>query len=202
MGRDLQFARTDRAIVDAVLRLLAKKPLEKITVADVTAEALVNRSTFYQHYADKYEVLERLQERYMDEIIERTAAVRAAEVSDISEVDAVFGAFFDEHRDVLRLLFSIKTDTFDLQVRLERGLRDALLRAGGTLSPVEIDMMSGMGMRFFGWYLTHEKASGAYSTLFFQSCLDIALYSFGLGGDPNAKDELLSWIRTKLTPAN
>jgi len=43
---------------EALLALLEKKDIEFITVTEVTKKAGVNRSTFYLHYDDVYELLE------------------------------------------------------------------------------------------------------------------------------------------------
>lgn len=37
---------------------MKSKPFEQIKVSDICNEALINRSTFYDHYADKYDLLE------------------------------------------------------------------------------------------------------------------------------------------------
>ena len=171
MGRDLQYARTDRAIVDAVLRLLARKGIEKISIADITEEALVNRSTFYQHYADKYAVLEHLQAQYIGELLEQMRIVRATPQIGFSEIDGVYGAFFDRHRDVLRQLLSIRTETFDLKGQLEQLLQREMATSLPGLSPLELRMLTAMSMQFYSYYLEHERANDAYSTLYFQSCL-------------------------------
>ena len=59
MKRIKQFERTDRDITNALLLLLEKNRFEKITVAQIIEEAGINRSTFYQHFSDKYEIVER-----------------------------------------------------------------------------------------------------------------------------------------------
>ena len=43
---------------EALLSLLEKKPFDFITVTDITKKAGVNRSTFYLHYDNVYELLE------------------------------------------------------------------------------------------------------------------------------------------------
>lgn len=62
MKRIKQFERTDRDNTNALLLLLEKNRFEKITVAQIIEEAGINRSTFYQHFSDKYEIVERLQD--------------------------------------------------------------------------------------------------------------------------------------------
>ncbi|QHZ49184.1 TetR/AcrR family transcriptional regulator [Bacillus sp. NSP9.1] len=41
----------------ALFHLLAEKEWEKISVQDITKQANLNRTTFYQHYQDKYDLL-------------------------------------------------------------------------------------------------------------------------------------------------
>lgn len=53
---DLRVLRTRKAIEQALISLLGRLPLEKITVQDICQEAMVNKGTFYRHYHDKYEV--------------------------------------------------------------------------------------------------------------------------------------------------
>lgn len=50
---DPRIARTRRSLQAALVDLARERPLESITVADITARAGVNRSSFYQHYSDK-----------------------------------------------------------------------------------------------------------------------------------------------------
>jgi len=55
---DLRVQRTRRLLREAFMQLLAKKDFPSITVQDITEQALINRTTFYDHYVDKYELLE------------------------------------------------------------------------------------------------------------------------------------------------
>ncbi len=45
-------------IADSLKALLTKKTMEKITVSDITELAGIIRPTFYNHFSDKYEILE------------------------------------------------------------------------------------------------------------------------------------------------
>lgn len=64
MPENPQFVRTDKAIKQALISLLKVKSFEKITVQDILDETPVTRSTFYKHYHDKYEIVERMQDEY------------------------------------------------------------------------------------------------------------------------------------------
>lgn len=47
-----------RTLAQAFKELLCKGPIEKITIKDITDKAGVTRTTFYNHFHDKYEILE------------------------------------------------------------------------------------------------------------------------------------------------
>lgn len=62
MKTDLRVRYTRKVIRDAFLKLLQEKPLAKITVREVCELAEINRGTFYKHYLDCYDLMEKLQE--------------------------------------------------------------------------------------------------------------------------------------------
>ena len=59
---DLRIERTKRSIINAFIELRAKKPLEKITVKELSELAYINKATFYSHYHDIYDLSEQLEE--------------------------------------------------------------------------------------------------------------------------------------------
>ena len=65
MQNNPQYIRTDKAIKQALMKLLKTKSFEKITVQDILDETPVTRSTFYKHYHDKYEIAEKMQEDFL-----------------------------------------------------------------------------------------------------------------------------------------
>jgi AcrR family transcriptional regulator len=55
---DLRVRRTRKLLQEAFLKLMSQKSFQAITVQDISAEAMVNRSTFYDHFVDKYALME------------------------------------------------------------------------------------------------------------------------------------------------
>lgn len=55
---DLRIKRTYKLLSEALKKLMKQKPFDKITVTDICDEAMVHRTTFYCHFADKYELLQ------------------------------------------------------------------------------------------------------------------------------------------------
>lgn len=64
---DLRVKKTRNSIVNAFLQLRAKKPLERITVKELSDLAEINKATFYLHYNDIYDLSEQLE----NELFER-----------------------------------------------------------------------------------------------------------------------------------
>ena len=52
---------TKKLIKDALIDLMDKKTINKITVKEICQYADINRSTFYLHYTDQYALLEEIE---------------------------------------------------------------------------------------------------------------------------------------------
>jgi len=70
---DPRVKRTRSLILRSFEGLLAEKGFESISVQDVTGKAEINRATFYAHFSDKYELLDRsISLMFLQEIEKRT----------------------------------------------------------------------------------------------------------------------------------
>ena len=74
-GSDLRVRMTKKMLIDAFLRLRKQKPLRRLTVSELCAEAGVGRGTFYAHYQDVYDLAEKLEEEFLAEF---SATLRSA----------------------------------------------------------------------------------------------------------------------------
>lgn len=54
---DLRVIKTKNLIYNTLIELMKDKTFEEIKVSDICNKALINRSTFYSHYEDKYDLL-------------------------------------------------------------------------------------------------------------------------------------------------
>ena len=54
---DLRVIKTKNLIYSTLMNLMKEKTFEEIRVSDICNRALINRSTFYAHYEDKYDLL-------------------------------------------------------------------------------------------------------------------------------------------------
>lgn len=80
---DLRVIKTKKLLYDSLLELMKDKPFEEIKVSDICDRALINRSTFYAHYSDKYELfssyIESLKEALSKELEKNTNITNSRE---------------------------------------------------------------------------------------------------------------------------
>ncbi len=62
-------------IKEAFMALLIEKGFEATRVSDIVSRAQINRTTFYRHYTDKYDLAERLTDVLFAEVNEQMAAM-------------------------------------------------------------------------------------------------------------------------------
>ena len=59
---------TEKRIEDSLLQLMKEQTFETISIRQLIDLAEVNRSTFYRHYLDKYDLLEKIENRLLDDL--------------------------------------------------------------------------------------------------------------------------------------
>lgn len=67
---DKRVIKTRSAVFNAVLELAAEKELNKITVVELCDRANINKSTFYLHYKDKNDCLEKCFDYLTDRVLD------------------------------------------------------------------------------------------------------------------------------------
>lgn len=67
-GIDNRVRYTRMMIEQSFLELLAEKPAGKVTVTELCQRAQINRATFYKHYLDIADLLEKMEESLFDQI--------------------------------------------------------------------------------------------------------------------------------------
>lgn len=65
---DRSSIKTRESLKKALIILLKTERLEKITIKSIADKANVNRNTFYTHYKDKYDVLEDIEDSFLEYI--------------------------------------------------------------------------------------------------------------------------------------
>ena len=60
--------KTKQLIQQSFIELLAEKPFDNITVGDISKVAGINRGTFYLHYLDKYDLLDKIEQQLFEDL--------------------------------------------------------------------------------------------------------------------------------------
>lgn len=66
--QDRRIKRTKMLLQNALVDLMLEKAVGKISVKELTQQADVNRSTFYLHYLDIYDMLEQMENEFVETI--------------------------------------------------------------------------------------------------------------------------------------
>jgi AcrR family transcriptional regulator len=65
---DLRTLRTRKKIRTALYQLVEAKGFSNISITDISVKAGINRGTFYLHYKDKYDLLEKIENEILEEL--------------------------------------------------------------------------------------------------------------------------------------
>ncbi len=124
---DLRVQKTKKNIINAFLLLRSKKPLERITVKELCEEALINKTTFYAHYADMYELSEILEKETVRSILESVQNAENAFENPIRFTQALFHAMISQE-NLIHILFSGSRSGLLIQ-RIAEAVRESFFAA-------------------------------------------------------------------------
>ena len=124
---DLRIRKTEAAIKNAFIELRAGKPLEKITVKELCALALINKSTFYTHYEDIYALSEAIEQETVASIISSIDHLRDYTPENSDAFTRELCLAFMSQISLIRILFSGREQSH-LGVRLDQALKEVIFR--------------------------------------------------------------------------
>lgn len=137
---------TRQLLHNAFLELLAEKPVQKVSVVELCQRAGVNRGTFYLHYHDVYDLMERMEAEVLDDL-DALLANTPVIVSGTSREQGdgfirALMAFFEKNREMCAVLLGENGDrrfVADIIERArEKSVREYLERyPGASLEKVE-----------------------------------------------------------------
>ena len=59
---------TKMVLEESFITLMEKKDISKITIKEICEKADINRSTFYAHYSDQYDLLRKIENKFLADI--------------------------------------------------------------------------------------------------------------------------------------
>ncbi|MGN0984601.1 MAG: TetR/AcrR family transcriptional regulator, partial [Gemmiger sp.] len=102
---------TKKRLNAALVELLLQKPVQEITVRELTAQARVSRGTFYFHYADIYDLLRRMEQEQLDQLEKLMSSLlpRIGQERPPEVLEALF-RHLEENKDVCLALYGPNGD--------------------------------------------------------------------------------------------
>ncbi|MCJ1977134.1 TetR/AcrR family transcriptional regulator [Lactococcus piscium] len=108
---DLRVKRTNKLITQAFIKLLGSKTFDKITINDISDEAMINRATFYSHFKDKFDLFERVIDKFLGDFAdvldtENLVEENAINVKKIEGALTKFYHFVNENPDLAKIFIT------------------------------------------------------------------------------------------------
>lgn len=109
---DLRIKRTQRAIKDSFFALLKEKGFEHISVKDITDKAMISRNTFYLHYEDKFDLLNKICDDLMRKLffgvgkqLRRETQLKV-DIESAARVMRIGAQIIEEDKDAYKILLT------------------------------------------------------------------------------------------------
>lgn len=126
---DRRVRKTKAQLRAGLARLMQKKSIKEITVKELVDEVDINRSTFYLHYSDIYQMLESVENELMDEIthvIEEYPLDSVENGNSYPLIERIF-TILDNNKDICTALMGSNGDMVFLS-RIEKMVAETVLR--------------------------------------------------------------------------
>ncbi|TDM07707.1 TetR/AcrR family transcriptional regulator [Macrococcus lamae] len=104
---DRRIRKTQQTIQQAFFKLLQQESFKEVTVQQIADSTDINRSTFYAHYLDKYDLLEKIEDALIADIFNSINT----ETYDGTQLTANLVEQIDEHMPWFELLFKMGRDS-------------------------------------------------------------------------------------------
>ena len=101
---DIRAKHSKEKIINTFWDLRAKKPIEKLTVVELCKKAEVNKSTFYAHFHDIYDLSDFVENQLVDEILSEVNIPQHNAFDEEFTIN-LYNAYY-AHREKIWTLFS------------------------------------------------------------------------------------------------
>lgn len=172
---DLRIKRTQKNIKDAFYELRKHKPIEKISVKELSEAAMINKSTFYLHYRDIYDLSEELERELIGEIMREIGDIDVSgEQSDIELFARSINRAIQSRTQRIRLLFLSSGENNRFIDHLEKSLKQfVILRHPELRGSERADIV--LTFMIQGAYYTHIRHSATDKKLLLDTTTEVIM---------------------------
>ncbi|GIN96903.1 TetR family transcriptional regulator [Siminovitchia terrae] len=127
---DLRVLRTNQSIRKAFYELIQEKGYEAITIQDIADRAMINRNTFYLHYQDKPDLLDRCVEELLEEIknaiVQCPISMRPFSISTLETVMQTILEHISHNTSYYQAMLVGENKIYLFQSKMEKIIKDKL----------------------------------------------------------------------------
>jgi len=110
---------TRMVLKDSLMKLLKEKQISTITVKEICELADINRSTFYAHYSDHFDLLEQIEEELIEDMSMYLSSYDFDKEDDALEMTEKLIEYFASKQEECQTLLNENSDSsFEKKVRL------------------------------------------------------------------------------------
>ena len=107
-GENRKSKYTKLVLRDALLDMMKRQPITDITVSGLCKAADINRSTFYNHYRDAYDLLESIEREFYDSFVGKMSTINVLRPAQ-DTIALLFQQIY-ENRELCRILLGENGD--------------------------------------------------------------------------------------------
>lgn len=108
---------TRMVLKNSLMKLLKKKPISSITVKEICELADINRSTFYSHYSDQFDLLDKIEEEIIEDMTGYLSQYNYEKEEDTLQMFEKLLEYLASKQEICKTLLHEKADsTFQKKV--------------------------------------------------------------------------------------
>lgn len=100
---DLRYQKTEQSIRDAFIQLRMSKPIEKISIRELSELAVINKGTFYLHYHNVYDLSETLENELLEKLV---SVIGRNNIRSAKQIVLELSEAFAAQQELFNILFS------------------------------------------------------------------------------------------------
>lgn len=116
MDRRIKY--TKKVIRDTFINLLLEKDIKKITVSEICQLSDINRATFYRYYLDVYDLLDKIEEEFVNEL-KNAIPTNNENFYSVSSFSKELLNVFLSNKELVKILFNTNNNVYFLNDILE-----------------------------------------------------------------------------------
>lgn len=101
---------TRMVLKDSLMELMKTKPISSITIKEICEQADINRSTFYSHYSSQYDLLNAIEEEFIEDMVSTLNQYNFSREEEALKMTEKILEYIARNSDVCQMLLGENSD--------------------------------------------------------------------------------------------